>query len=99
MISISWTAEIQLALLYDYRTNRPLYPVWQEYLRVHQPPALITWGKNDQFFTAAGAQAYLNDLPQAELHLLNGGHFALEEYHREIADYIHRFLVKQGINS
>jgi pimeloyl-ACP methyl ester carboxylesterase len=92
-------AEIQLALLYDYRTNPPLYPVWQEYLRVHQPPALITWGKNDLFFTAAGAQAYLKDLPQAELHLLNGGHFALEEYHREIADYIHRFLVKQGINS
>jgi pimeloyl-ACP methyl ester carboxylesterase len=90
---------IQLALLYNYRTNPPLYPAWQEYLRVHQPPALITWGKNDLFFTAAGAEAYLKDLPQAELHLLNGGHFALEEYHREIADYIHRFLIKQGIKS
>lgn len=90
-------AAIQLDLLYDYRNNISLYPVWQEYLRKYQPPALITWGKNDQLFTAAGAKAYLRDLPQAELHLLDGGHFALEEYHYEIADHIDRFLVKQGI--
>jgi len=90
-------AAIQLDLLYDYRNNISLYPVWQEYLRKYQPPALITWGKNDQLFTAAGAKAFLRDLPQAELHLLDGGHFALEEYHYEIADRIDRFLVKQGI--
>ncbi len=91
-------AAIQLDLLYDYRNNIALYPVWQEYLRKYQPPALITWGRNDQLFTAAGAEAYLRDLPQAELHLLDTGHFALEEYHYEIADLIHRFLLKQGIS-
>jgi pimeloyl-ACP methyl ester carboxylesterase len=91
-------AAIQLDLLYDYRNNITRYPEWQEFLRKYQPPALITWGKNDQLFTAEGAKAYLRDLPQAELHLLDGGHFALEEYHYEIADLIHRFLVKQGIS-
>lgn len=87
-------AAIQLDLLYDYRNNITLYPVWQAYLREHQPPALISWGKNDQLFTAAGAEAYLRDLPKAELHLLDTGHFALEEYHTEIAGYIDAFLKK-----
>jgi pimeloyl-ACP methyl ester carboxylesterase len=85
-------AAIQLDLLYDYRNNITLYPAWQAYLRQHQPPALITWGKNDQLFVAAGAEAYLRDLPQAELHLLDTGHFALEEYHTDIAGYIDGFL-------
>lgn len=88
-------AAIQLDLLYDYRNNITLYPTWQAWLREHQPPTLITWGQNDIFFTAQGAEAYLRDLPDAELHLLDTGHFALEEYHTEIAGLIHRFLQKK----
>jgi len=86
--------EIQLDLLYDYQNNIKLYPVWQKYLRDHQPPALITWGKNDALFTGSGALAYKKDLPNAEVHLLNTGHFALEEYHTEIAAHIDTFLKK-----
>lgn len=74
-----------LALLYDYRTNLDHYPAWHEYFRKHQPPALIVWGKNDVIFPAAGARAYLRDLPRAELHLLDAGHFALEDNGDEIA--------------
>ncbi|MDF2190655.1 alpha/beta hydrolase [Paraflavitalea sp. CAU 1676] len=84
--------EIQLALLYDYRNNLTLYPAWQQWLRDKQPPALLTWGKNDVFFTEAGARAYLKDLPNAQLHLFDSGHFALEEYHEEIAALIKPFL-------
>ena len=85
---------IQLDLLYDYRTNIKQYPVWHQYLREHRPPALIAWGKNDPFFTEKGALAYLRDLPEAEVHLLNTGHFALEEFHEQIAEYIDVFLKK-----
>jgi pimeloyl-ACP methyl ester carboxylesterase len=83
---------IQLELLFNYQTNPPLYPVWQQYFRQHQPRTLIVWGKNDPFFTEPGARAYLRDLPQAELHLLEAGHFALEELHEEIAARINRFF-------
>jgi pimeloyl-ACP methyl ester carboxylesterase len=83
---------IQLALLHDYRNNPPHYAEWQAYLRKHQPPTLITWGKNDPFFTEAGAKAYVKDLPKAELHLLNTGHFALEEDGAHIAALIRQFL-------
>jgi pimeloyl-ACP methyl ester carboxylesterase len=83
---------IQLELLFNYQTNPPLYPVWQQYFRQHQPRTLLVWGKNDPFFTEAGARAYLRDLPQAELHLLESGHFALEELHEEIATRINRFF-------
>lgn len=93
----SGNAEIQLDLLYDYQNNLTLYPVWQQFLRDKQPPALIAWGKNDPFFTAKGALAYLRDLPNAELHLLNTGHFALEEFHEQIAQYIDTFLRKHNI--
>ncbi len=85
---------IQLDLLYDYRNNLKQYPAWHQYLREHRPPALIAWGKNDQFFTEKGALAYLRDLPDAEVHLLNTGHFALEEFHEQIAEYIDAFLTK-----
>jgi pimeloyl-ACP methyl ester carboxylesterase len=81
-------------LLFDYQSNTARYPEWQAYLRGHQPPALITWGANDQFFTAEGARAYLADLPDAELHLLNGGHFALSEYTDEIALKIKQFVAR-----
>src|SRR6185503_6977871 len=89
-------ADIQTALFYDYHNNLPQYPNWQRYFKGRQPPALIVWGKNDPIFTAPGANAYKQDLPGAEIHLLNGGHFALVEYHREIAAYIISFLQKKG---
>lgn len=90
-------AEIQLALFYDYRTNVPLYPAWQQYLRDNQPPTLIVWGKNDVIFPAEGAYPYKNDLTNLEFHLLDTGHFALEEKGDEIAAYILKFLKKNNI--
>jgi pimeloyl-ACP methyl ester carboxylesterase len=78
-------AEIQLDLFYDYRTNLELYPRVHAFFREHQPPTLIVWGANDQIFPADGARAYLKDLPKAELHLLDTGHFALEDKGDEIS--------------
>lgn len=89
---------IQLELLFNYQTNPPLYPLWQDYFRKHQPKTLLVWGKGDPFFTVAGAQAYLRDLPKAELHLLDTGHFALEERHEEIAAHILRFFIPPTVN-
>jgi pimeloyl-ACP methyl ester carboxylesterase len=89
--------KIQLAMFYDYRTNVPLYPEWQKYLRDHQPPTLIVWGKNDYIFPADGAHPYKKDLKNLEFHLLNTGHFALEEKGDEIANYILNFLDKNNI--
>jgi pimeloyl-ACP methyl ester carboxylesterase len=87
---------IQLSLLQDYQNNPPQYAVWQDYFRRHQPPTLITWGKNDPFFTEDGAHAYLKDLPNAELHLLDSGHFALEEEVNTIGALISRFMNQHG---
>jgi pimeloyl-ACP methyl ester carboxylesterase len=70
---------IQLDLFYDYRTNVTQYPVWQQYLRTRKPPTLVVWGKNDPIFTPEGAEAFRRDVPEAEIHLLDTGHFALEE--------------------
>ncbi len=84
-----------LALLYDYRTNLGHYARWHEYFRKHQPPMLIVWGKNDVIFPAPGAQAYLRDLPKAELHLLDTGHFALEDKGAEIAKLMTDFLTRK----
>jgi pimeloyl-ACP methyl ester carboxylesterase len=86
--------EAQLALLFNYQSNVPKFPEWQAYFRAHQPPTLITWGKGDPFFTEAGARAYLKDLPKAELHLLDTGHFALEDHSDEIAQHIRNFIHK-----
>ncbi|MGW0053428.1 alpha/beta fold hydrolase [Nocardia nova] len=83
---------IQLQLFWDYQFNLDGYPAYQQYFRTHQPPTLITWGRNDEVFGAAGAEAYLRDLPNAELHLLDAGHFALETHGDEIAAYIRDFL-------
>lgn len=77
--------EIQLDLFYDYRTNVDLYPRFHEFFRERPPPTLIVWGANDKIFPADGARAYLRDLPQAELHLLDTGHFALEDKGADIA--------------
>jgi pimeloyl-ACP methyl ester carboxylesterase len=85
-------AEIQLALFYSYGSNPPLYPAWQKYFREHQPPTLIAWGKNDPIFPAAGAEPYKRDLKNLEFHLLDTGHFALEEDGDKIADLMRNFL-------
>jgi pimeloyl-ACP methyl ester carboxylesterase len=85
-------AEIQLALFHSYGSNPPLYPKWQAYFREHQPPALIVWGKNDPIFPATGAEPYKRDLKNLELHLLDTGHFALEEDGDKIARLMRDFL-------
>jgi pimeloyl-ACP methyl ester carboxylesterase len=70
---------VHLDLFYDYGSNVKLYPQWQEFLRKQQPKTLIFWGQNDIFFTREGGEAYLRDLPQAEMHRLDSGHFAVED--------------------
>lgn len=89
--------EIQADLLYDYRTNVASYPAWQAWLREHRPPTLVVWGRNDPSFIAPGAEAYKRDLPDAEIHLLDAGHFALDEKNDEIAGLILAFLTKHPI--
>jgi len=84
--------EIQLDLLLDYGTNVPLYPEFQAFFRQYQPPTLVMWGKNDLIFPPEGAHPYKRDLPQAEIHLLDTGHFALETHGEEIGDRINAFL-------
>jgi len=84
--------EIQLQLFYDYKSNPPLYPQWQEYFRKYQPPTLVVWGKNDIIFPKEGAIPYQHDLKNIQIHLLNTGHFALEEESELIAELISRFL-------
>jgi len=82
---------LNLDLFYDYRTNVPLYPAWQTFLRERQPETLIFWGQDDIFFTREGGDAYLADLPSAEMHRLEAGHFAVEEHLDYIATHIRRF--------
>lgn len=84
--------EIQLDLLMDYGSNVALYPEVQEYLRRTHPPVLLVWGKNDQTFVPAGAEAFKRDVPGAEVHLYDTGHFALETHLHEIAGTIRDFL-------
>jgi pimeloyl-ACP methyl ester carboxylesterase len=84
--------DIQLDIFYDYRLNIPEYEKFQDYLRMHRPPTLIMWGKGDEVFGPGGAEAYKRDLPDAEVHLLDTGHFALEEDLTFIADTMRRFL-------
>ncbi|WP_420809803.1 alpha/beta fold hydrolase [Herbaspirillum robiniae] len=83
---------IQLEMFYSYGTNPRRYPEWQAYFRKYQPPMLIAWGKNDKIFPPAGAYPYLRDLPKAELHLLDTGHFALEEDSAAIGALMREFL-------
>jgi pimeloyl-ACP methyl ester carboxylesterase len=85
-------SDIQLDIFYDYRTNLPLYPKWQEAFCKYKPALLAVWGKNDEIFVSPGAEAYRRDLPNAEVHLLDTGHFALETHGREIAELIIDFL-------
>lgn len=83
---------IQLQLFWDYQFNLDGYPAFQEYFRSHQPPTLVTWGRNDEIFGPAGAEAFRRDLPNAEIHLFDAGHFALETHGDEIAGLIRDFL-------
>ncbi len=87
--------EIQLALFHSYGSNPPLYAAWQDYLRKHQPPTLIVWGKNDAIFPDAGAYPYKRDLNDLEFHLFDTGHFALEEDGAEIAKLMRDFLARK----
>ena len=84
--------EIQLDLILSYRTNVALYPDFQAYFRQHLPPLLAVWGRNDPFFIPPGAEAYRRDLPDAEIHFLDTGHFALETHHAETAALMRDFL-------
>ena len=84
--------DIQLDLFHDYATNVELYSTFQGWLRDNKPPVLAVWGKNDPFFLPAGAQAFRRDVPDAEIHFFETGHFALETHAVEIADAIHGFL-------
>ncbi len=86
------TDEIQLDLILDYRTNVALYPAWQAYLRTNRPPLLAVWGRNDGFFLPPGAEAFRRDVPDAEVHFLDTGHFALETHGPEIGATMMEFL-------
>ncbi len=88
--------EIQLDLFYDYRKNVDLYPRFQKFFRERRPPTLIVWGANDKIFPAEGARPYLRDMPDAELHLLDTGHFALEDKGEEIAALMREFLARKA---
>lgn len=84
--------EVQLDLFLDYASNVALYPEFQAYFRTHQPPLLAVWGNKDPFFLPQGAEAYKRDLPKAEVHFYDTGHFALESHVAEIAPVIAQFL-------
>jgi len=86
------SAEIQLDLIGDYKSNVALYPKFQEFFRTYRPPTLAVWGKNDPFFLPAGAEAYRRDNPDAKVVLYDTGHFALETHAAEIGQEIHAFL-------
>ena len=94
LISRPDNEDIQLDLFLDYASNVALYPKFHEYFHKYQPPLLAVWGKNDPLFIPPGAEAYKRDLPNAEVHLYNAGHFALESDLPEIAKEIRQFLAK-----
>ena len=86
---------VQLDFFYDYRTNVQLYPQWQAFLRKQQPKTIIFWGQDDIFFTREGGESYLKDVPQAEMHRLDSGHFAVEDCLDQIVGQIRRFYDEQ----
>jgi len=88
--------DIQLSILYNARRDLDVFDDWQQYFRKHQPPTLITWGKNDGIFTVEGAELFKRDIPRAELHLLDTGHFALEEELNRIGSLMHEFLYRNA---
>lgn len=92
LVSREGNDEIQLALFRDYQNNRPLYPLLHEYLRSSDVPVLAVWGRNDEIFGPAGARAFARDAKDAEVHLINGGHFLLESHLDVVAGYLRGFL-------
>ena len=86
---------VQLDFFYDYRTNVELYDKWQSFLKSHQPKTIIFWGQGDIFFTPAGGEAYLKDLPEAEMHRLQSGHFAVEDHLNLISEKMKEFYEKK----
>ena len=92
LLNRSGNSDIQLDMFRDYGSNIPLYPQFQAFFRQYQPPTLIVWGKNDYIFPEAGAHPYLRDLPKAEMHILDSGHFALEDRLNVMAPLIRDFL-------
>ncbi|WP_332736815.1 alpha/beta fold hydrolase [Flavihumibacter sp.] len=84
--------KVNIDLWYDYRNNVKLYPQWQQYLRKHQPPMLIVWGKNDEYFPETGAEAFKKDLDNIDYNIYDTGHFALEEEGDEIIEKIRAFM-------
>ena len=93
---ISDYAEKQSDLIFDYQNNVKLYPAFQKYLQTFKPPLLAVWGKNDPSFIPAGAEAFQRDVPDAEIHLVDSGHFALESCCGEIAEYIRNWAKKSA---
>jgi pimeloyl-ACP methyl ester carboxylesterase len=89
--------EVQLDLFGDYKSNVALYPAFQAYFRTHKPPFLAVWGQNDPFFLPPGAKAFKRDIPNAEIHFFDTGHFALETHCDEIATTIRGFLVRSKV--
>ncbi|GGQ52207.1 alpha/beta fold hydrolase [Couchioplanes azureus] len=87
-------AAVQLQLFWDYQFNLDEYPAFQEYFRTSRPPTLVTWGEHDEIFGPDGARAFARDLPDAEIHLLDAGHFALETHGPEITALIRDFLAR-----
>jgi pimeloyl-ACP methyl ester carboxylesterase len=90
---------VNLNLFYDYRTNVDLYPKWQAFMRSQQPKTLIFWGQTDIFFTPAGGEAFLTDLPNAEMHRLKAGHFAVEDHLDYISSQMQRFYDEKVVGS
>jgi pimeloyl-ACP methyl ester carboxylesterase len=97
LVSRPGNKDLMLKLLYDYRSNPPEYPKWQDYFRRQQPPALIAWGKNDIIFPESGAHPYKRDLKNVGFHLLDTGHFALEDHAEEISGLVREFAAKQSL--
>ncbi|MGW8668647.1 alpha/beta fold hydrolase [Streptomyces niveus] len=97
LVSRPGNDRVQLKLLLDYATNLPLYPRLHAYLRDRRPPLLAVWGKNDEIFGPAGAEAFVADLPNAQVHLVDGGHFLLESALDEVAGLIRGFLAKADL--
>lgn len=91
-VSRPGNADIQLDLLLDYASNVELYPRFQRYFRDHRPPLLAVWGEHDPFFLPAGATAWKRDIPGAEVHFYDTGHFALETHGAEIIPVIRTFF-------
>jgi pimeloyl-ACP methyl ester carboxylesterase len=89
--------EVQLALFRDYATNAPMYPRVHQYFRESGVPLLAVWGRGDEIFGPAGAEAFTSDLPSADIHLLDGGHFLLESALDEVTELIRKFLARPGV--